>query len=100
MAAILASTVRHRLPRLVHMEALGGSEHRQHVLCALPYPEPKDLTSRLQEQFPNLKVTYKQITNINVAETDQDLAEGTEELTCCDRTLWTTDGSLQTSGRM
>jgi len=37
------------------------SKKGEHLLCTLPFPEPKDLIKKLEEQHPHLKVTYKTV---------------------------------------
>ena len=29
-----------------------------HVLCTIPFPEPKNVTDRIRARFPGLKITY------------------------------------------
>ena len=37
-------------------------EQTGHLACLLPFPEPKAVINRIQEQHPQLKISYRQIS--------------------------------------
>jgi len=41
---------------------MGGGPAKDHLLCLLPYPEPKEFTDALRKKFHNLDVTYHQVS--------------------------------------
>lgn len=41
---------------------MGGGPAKDYLLCALPYPEPKDITDRIQKQYPGLEIVYRQVS--------------------------------------
>lgn len=40
---------------------MGGGPPKDHLLCALPIPEPKEILGRLRAKFPQIEITYAQI---------------------------------------
>lgn len=36
----------------------GGSQIKDRILCTLPFPEPKEIVTRLQDRFPAAEITY------------------------------------------
>ena len=56
---------------------MGFDEKQEHLLCLVPFPEPKAIIDRIRQQFPNLKVTYKQSSLAFNWEKDQGLPDGT-----------------------
>ena len=43
-------------------QAMGGGPPTEHLLCALPFPEPKELTNHLRSKFPQIDITYYQVS--------------------------------------
>jgi phosphoglycerate dehydrogenase-like enzyme len=54
---------------------MGGGDKKQHLLCALPFPENKTILDRIRKNHPNLKVTYHQTTAAAFAK-DQGISDG------------------------
>ena len=40
---------------------MGGGPPKDHLLLALPFPEPKEITDRLRSKFPQIEITYAQV---------------------------------------
>ena len=36
-----------------------GGELEGHLLCAIPFPEPTEVTDRIRRRFPRLRITYR-----------------------------------------
>jgi hypothetical protein len=53
----------------------GGSEH-QHLLCVLPFPEPKGVIERIKNKHPRLKVTYIHPDTEKVFDNEQGISDG------------------------
>lgn len=51
-----------RLQRLLSSFEMGGGDKQEHLLCTLPFPEPKEILDRIRKNYPHCKVTYKQLT--------------------------------------
>lgn len=47
---------------------MGGGPTNEHILLALPVPEPKEEIAELQRQFPRAKVTYRNATDEPIEE--------------------------------
>jgi len=43
------------------MQTMGGGPAKEHLLCVLPWPEPKDILSNLRQRFPGLELSYFQV---------------------------------------
>ena len=41
---------------------MGGGPARDHLLCALPGPEPEGIIERLRKKFPKIEITYHNIS--------------------------------------
>ncbi|GAB7364110.1 hypothetical protein MBLNU230_g4662t1 [Neophaeotheca triangularis] len=44
---------------------MGGGPAKDHLLCALPFPEPTDQINQLRKKFPEIDITYHQSTESN-----------------------------------
>ena len=40
----------------------GGPEH---LLCVLPFPEPKELFERIRKHHPNIQITYRNLSHVD-----------------------------------
>ncbi|TKA29689.1 hypothetical protein B0A54_15864 [Friedmanniomyces endolithicus] len=47
---------------------MGGGPAKEHVLCILPYPIPTSIKTELHKRFPNLNITYKEVSFTTDAE--------------------------------
>ena len=52
-------------------------QKQEHLLCVIPFPEPKTITTRIKERFPNIKITYLQNQLNDQWATHDALPEGT-----------------------
>ena len=41
---------------------MGGGPAKDNLLCIIPMPEPKDLINHLRQKFPQIEITYHQVT--------------------------------------
>jgi len=41
---------------------MGGGPAKEHLLCLLPYPEPKEIIHSLRKKFHGIDITYHQVT--------------------------------------
>ena len=55
---------------------MGGGAQTPHLLCTLPFPEPKGTLDKLRKKHPNLKITYMHLTNPNIFYTDYNIPDG------------------------
>jgi phosphoglycerate dehydrogenase-like enzyme len=40
---------------------MGGGPATDHLLCALPFPEPKEITNHLRSKFPQIEISYVEV---------------------------------------
>ncbi|EGP88155.1 uncharacterized protein MYCGRDRAFT_41081 [Zymoseptoria tritici IPO323] len=48
---------------------MGGGELKDHLLCVLPFPEPTAILSALRTRFPDLEVTYLDVSSSDTSTT-------------------------------
>ena len=55
---------------------MGGGPAKEHILCLLPYPEPKEIVQSLRQKFPNIDITYHEVRfTLDAEQQRQDLAK-------------------------
>ncbi|GAB1740917.1 hypothetical protein NU219Hw_g5989t1 [Hortaea werneckii] len=55
---------------------MGGGPAKEHILCLLPYPEPKEIVQSLRQKFPNIDITYHEVRfSLDAEQQRQDLAK-------------------------
>ncbi|KAI7235862.1 hypothetical protein KC330_g4033 [Hortaea werneckii] len=55
---------------------MGGGPAKEHILCLLPYPEPKEIVQSLRQKFPNIDITYHEVRfSLDAEQQQQDLAK-------------------------
>ncbi|KAI7123142.1 hypothetical protein KC352_g32589, partial [Hortaea werneckii] len=55
---------------------MGGGPAKEHILCLLPYPEPKEIVQSLRQRFPNIDITYHEVRfTLDAEQQRQDLAK-------------------------
>ncbi|KAK5131290.1 hypothetical protein LTR08_001129 [Meristemomyces frigidus] len=47
---------------------MGGGPFKEHLLCLLPAPESKEILDGLRKKFPNIEITYRQVSMTSDAE--------------------------------
>lgn len=61
---------------------MGGGPQKEHLLCTLPNQEPKDIFERLRKRFPDIKVTYRNVSfTQDRAQLEKELPIGTPNTT-------------------
>ncbi|KAI6888375.1 hypothetical protein KC334_g15268, partial [Hortaea werneckii] len=55
---------------------MGGGPAKEHILCLLPYPEPKEIVQSLRQKFPDIDITYHEVRfSLDAEQQQQDLAK-------------------------
>lgn len=56
---------------------MGGGLAKEHVLCTLPFEEPKEAIERLKKRFPDAKVTYRNVAHTeDKAQLEKEIPKG------------------------
>ena len=65
MFVLRGTPVRHIRPSLSiftsrKSSSMANKDLRGHLLCTIPFPEPKPIIERIRQTYPNLNVTFTQ----------------------------------------